>query len=440
MNKHKEMYKSKLCTMDEAAAMIRDGEQICCALGGGQPFGMFEAIGNRVKAGKLIKPSIFAGNVVVTTSLNDPDNVDKIDFDTPFVGPYTRAQTKAGYFTYSPIKLSDMDAISAQKLRSGEVYILRVSPMDQHGFFSTGINVDYGWGQAKANPDRRLFILEVNSYMPRTYGTNHVHVSEIDVLVENHVPLPSIPNIPLTDVEIRIGENIAEMVPDEATIQLGIGGIPNAVGRALINKRDLGVHTEMITESMLDLYEAGVITSNKKTFMPYKWVAAFAWGTQRLYDFLNENPLIEMHTCGLVNDPFLIAKNDKMISVNSTMQMDLVGQCASEAVGPVQFSGVGGQADFVMGAWLSKGGKSFIALPSTYTDKTGQPRSKIVPSLDYGSFVSTTRADLHWVVTEYGAVLIKGQNIKRRVELLISIAHPDFRDELRFGAKKMGYI
>ncbi len=435
-----DLYKSKLKTLDEAAARIKEGEEVYCALGGGQPVGMFEAIGQRIKRGELARVALFAGNVVVQTALTDPEIQDRVNFDTPFVGPYTREGTKAGFYTYSPIKLSDMDTVSARGLRRGDVYILRVSPMDRHGFFSTGINVDYGWGMAKTNPEKRLLIVEVNEYMPRTYGTNHIHITEADVVVEHHVPMPYIPDLPLTDVEISIGRHIAEMVPDGATIQLGIGGIPNAVGKFLMDKRDLGVHSEMLTNCMLDLYKAGVITCAKKTFMPYKWVGSFAWGSQELYDFIHENPMIEMHTCGFVNNPYIIAKNDNMISVNSTLQIDLTGQCASEAIGPYQYSGVGGQADFVQGAWLSKGGKSFIATPSTTRGKDGKLISKIVPLLDYGSFVSTPRTETHWVVTEYGAVLVKGQSIKKRAESLISIAHPDFRDWLRFEAKKLGFL
>jgi 4-hydroxybutyrate CoA-transferase len=435
-----DLYKTKQKTLDEAAAMIKDGEEVYCALGGGQPFGMFEAIGRRIKRGELDRVALFAGNVVVQTALTAPQIQDRVNFDTPFVGPYTREGTRAGFYTYSPIKLSDMDTISSRGLRRGDVYILRVCPMDRHGFFSTGINVDYGWGMAKTNPERRLLILEVNEHMPRTYGTNHIHIIEADVVVENHVLMPYVPDLPLTDVEISIGRHIAEMVPDGATIQLGIGGIPNAVGKFLKDKRDLGVHSEMLTNCMLELYKAGVITSTRKTFMPYKWVGSFAWGSQELYDFMNENPMIEMHTCGFVNNPYIIAKNDNMISVNSTLQIDLTGQCASEAIGPYQFSGVGGQADFVQGAWLSKGGKSFIATPSTTRGKDGRLISKIVPLLDHGSFVSTPRTETHWVVTEYGAVLVKGQSIKKRTESLISIAHPDFRDWLRFEAKKLGFL
>lgn len=435
-----DQYKSKLKTLDEAAAMIKDGEEVYCALGGGQPFGMFEAIGQRIKRGELARVALFAGNVIVQTALTAPEIQDRVNFDTPFVGPYTREGTKAGFYTYSPIKLSDMDTVSARGLRRGDVYILRVSPMDRHGFFSTGINVDYGWGMAKTNPERRLLIVEVNEHMPRTYGANHIHITEADVVVEHHVPMPYVPDLPLTEVEISIGQHIAEMVPDGATIQLGIGGIPNAVGKFLKDKRDLGVHSEMLTNCMLELYNEGVITCTRKTFMPYKWIGSFAWGSQELYDFMNENPMIEMHTCGFVNNPYIIAKNDNMISVNSTLQIDLTGQCASEAIGPYQFSGVGGQADFVQGAWLSKGGKSFIATPSTTRGKDGKLISKIVPLLDYGSFVSTPRTETHWVVTEYGAVLVKGQSIKKRTESLISIAHPDFRDWLRFEAKKLGFL
>ncbi len=206
------------------------------------------------------------------------------------------------------------------------------------------------------------------------------------------------------------------------------------------NKRDLGVHSEVISDVFLDLYEAGVITSAKKTFMPHKWVGAFADGTQKLYDFVHENPLVEMHGCGLVNSPYIIAQNDNMISVNATLQVDLTGQCVSEAIGPVQYSSTGGQLDFVQGAWMSRGGKSFICMESTFVDKKGERKSKIVPQLYLGSFVTTPRTEVHWVVTEYGAVLLKGQSIKSRVASLISIAHPDFRDELRFAARKLSYL
>ena len=255
--------------------------------------------------------------------------------------------------------------------------------------------MDFGWDMARSNPNRRLLIVEVNKYMPRTYGSNHVHISEVDAVIEHDLPLIEEAEAPTKKEWEMIGQYIAEMVPDGATLQLGVGGIPTAVGRCLMDKRDLGVHTEVIPEVYLDLYEAGVVTSRKKTFMPYKWVAAFANGTRRLYDFVDENPMVEMHGCGLVNDPYIIAQNDNMISVNDTLQIDLTGQCASEAIGPVQFASTGGQLDFVQGAWLSRGGKSFMCLESTFVDRNGERKSKIVPQLYRGSFVTTPRTEVH---------------------------------------------
>lgn len=437
--KWQEMYKSKLTTADEAVAMIRDEEIISSAFGNGQPIGLFEAMRERVMAGKLYKPTILAASMVDGLPLMDPEIKDKIEFDSFFIKD-ERSRIKEGYYTYTPNKFSDLEKISSRGLRPVQVSVLRVSPMDSHGFFSTGINVDFGWDMAKSNPNRRLLMVEVNKYMPRAYGSNHLHISEVDVVTEHDLPLIEAPEPPTKKEWEIMGRYIAEMVPDGATLQLGVGGIPAAVGHCLIDKHDLGVHTEVIPEVYLDLYEAGVITSRKKTFMPYKWVAAFANGTRRIYDFVDENPMVEMYGCGFVNDPYNIAQNDNMISVNATLQIDLTGQCASEAIGPVAFASTGGQLDFVQGAWLSKGGKSFICLESTFVDKKGERKSKIVPQLYPGSFVTTPRTEVHWVVTEYGAVLLKGQSIKTRVKNLISIAHPDFREELMFGAKKMGYL
>ncbi len=438
-NKWQQMYQAKLTTADEAVAMIRDGEVISSAFGNGQPVRLYEALVKRILEGKLFKPTVLAATLVGGMSLMNPEVKDKIEFDSFFVGD-ERERIKEGYFTYSPVKFGDLQNISVQGLRPVQVSVMRVSPMDRHGFFSTGVNVDFGWDMAKSNPHRRLLIVEVNHFMPRTYGNNHVHISEVDVITEHHVPLVEEPAPPIRKEWELIGQYVAEMVPDGATLQLGVGGIPSAVGHYLKNKRDLGVHSEVISDVFLDLYEAGVITSAKKTFMPHKWVGAFADGTQKLYDFVHENPLVEMHGCGLVNSPYIIAQNDNMISVNATLQVDLTGQCVSEAIGPVQYSSTGGQLDFVQGAWMSRGGKSFICMESTFVDKKGERKSKIVPQLYLGSFVTTPRTEVHWVVTEYGAVLLKGQSIKSRVASLISIAHPDFRDELRFAARKLSYL
>jgi acyl-CoA hydrolase len=309
--------------------------------------------------------------------LMDPEIADKIDFDSFFIKD-ERSFIKEGYYTHTPNKFSDLEKISSRGLRPVQVSVLRVSPMDSHGFFSTGINVDFGWDMAKSNPDRRLLMVEVNKYMPRTYGSNHLHISEVDVVTEHDLPLIEQPEPPTKKEWEMIGQYIAEMVPDGATLQLGVGGIPTAVGHCLKDKHDLGVHTEVIPEVYMDLYEAGVVTSRKKTFMPHKWVAAFANGTRRIYDFVDENPMVEMYGCGFVNDPYNIAQNDNMISVNATLQIDLTGQCASEAIGPVQFASTGGQLDFVQGAWLSKGGKSCNHTP--YRGTLGSHRIRCGPA------------------------------------------------------------
>ncbi|MGI6549254.1 MAG: acetyl-CoA hydrolase/transferase family protein [Syntrophomonadales bacterium] len=438
-NRWQQMYQAKLRTPDDATAMIRDGEVISTALSNGQPVGLYEAIVKRVKERKLHKPTILAASLAAGMSLMDPEIKDKIEYDSLFVWE-ERERIKEGYFTYSPVKLGDLQRISIQGLRPVQVALLRVSPMDRHGFFSLGVNVDIGWDMAKSNPHRRLLIVEVNRYMPRTHGNNQVHISEVDVITEHHIPLVEEPTPPMKKEWEMIGQYVAEMVPDGATLQLGVGGIPGAVGRYLMDKRELGVHSEVISDVFLDLYEAGVITCTKKTFMPHKWVGAFVEGTQKIYDFVHENPLVEMHGCGMVNNPYVIAQHENMISVNATLQVDLTGQCASESIGPVQYSSTGGQLDFVQGAWMSKGGKSFICTESVVVNKKGERKSKIVPQLYPGSFVTTPRTEVHWVVTEYGAVLLKGQSIKSRVESIISIAHPDFRDELRYAAKKMNLV
>jgi acyl-CoA hydrolase len=311
--------------------------------------------------------------------------------------------------------------------------------MDKHGFFSTGCNVDWGWEAAKvSNP--RVIIVEVNENMPRTHGNNQLHISEVTAVIENHIPLVELPHIPVTDKDEKIGRFIADMIEDGSCIQIGIGSMPNSLANFLMDKKDLGIHSEMLTDSMVDLYEAGVITCSKKNFMPYKWIGSFALGTRKLYDFIHENPLVEMYSTKFVNDPYIIGKNDKMISVNGTMEVDLSGQCASESIGFTQYTGTGGQLDFVQGTWRSKGGKSFLTLYSTYTDKDGEVKSKIVPSLSNGMFITVSRTEVQYVVTEYGVANLKGQNLRTRVKELISIAHPDFRPWLEWQARKMNFI
>ncbi len=436
-NRWKEIYKSKLKSPEEAAAEIRDGEGVGFSLANGQPVAFANALGKRILDGELNNIMIFAGLGLNPSLLNSPDVANKVEFDSPYLGPVERFFVQKGLYTYTPVKLGDADLIARRNLRPGSVMAMTVSPMDRNGFFTCGINVDYGYSLARMHPGKRLLVVEVNEHMPRTHGVNLFHVSEVDVIIENNHPLRALPSIPVTPEDNKIAEHIVEHIPDGACLQLGIGGIPNAVGSFLKDKKDLGVHTEMITDSMLELWECGALTCRKKNFIPYKWVTSFALGSQKLYDFVHENPMIDFYSVGFVNRPSIIGKNDKMISINATLEVDLTGQCASESIGPVQHTGTGGQLDFVQGAWLSKGGQSFIALHSTYTDKSGTKKSKIVPTLAPGTVVTTPRSEVNWIVTEYGAAQLKGQNARQRAEALISLAHPDFRDELRFEAKKL---
>jgi acyl-CoA hydrolase len=438
MNRWQEQYKQKLCSAEEAARLIKSGDTIQAPLSNGQPLAMVNAVAQRVKKGEIEDITYISGVDVRWFDLYSPELVGKVTIDTGFVSPATRYGVGQGIITYTPCRLGEtVDMLG--RCRDIDVCSLVVSPMDRHGFFSTGCNVDWGYEPAKTSNPRHV-ILEVNENMPRTYGNNQLHISEATAIVENHIPLVELPDIPITPEDEAIGRYIADMIDDGSCIQIGIGGMPNAIANFLKEKRDLGVHSEMLTDSMVDLYYEGVINCRKKNFMPHKWIGSFALGSRKLYDFIHENPMVEMHSTRYVNDPYIIGKNDNLISVNATFEVDLSGQCASESIGPVQYSGTGGQLDFVQGAWRSKGGKSFLTLYSTYTDKKGEKHSKIVPSLSNGIFTTVSRTDVQYVVTEYGVAYLKGQNLRTRVKELVRIAHPDFRDWLTSEAKRMNFI
>mgnify|MGYP002682395013 FL=1 len=438
VDKWKELYKQKLMSADEAAKLLESGDAIVAPLSNGQPLGLVNAVAKRIREDNLTDILYVSGVDVRWFDLYHPDLVGKVTVESGFVAPATRHGIGQGMFTYTPCRLGEtVDMIS--RCRTVNACTMVVSPMDKHGFFSTGCNVDWGWEAAKvSNP--RVIIVEVNENMPRTHGNNQLHISEVTAVIENHIPLVELPHIPVTDKDEKIGRFIADMIEDGSCIQIGIGSMPNSLANFLMDKKDLGIHSEMLTDSMVDLYEAGVITCSKKNFMPYKWIGSFALGTRKLYDFIHENPLVEMYSTKFVNDPYIIGKNDNMISVNGTMEVDLSGQCASESIGFTQYTGTGGQLDFVQGTWRSKGGKSFLTLYSTYTDKDGEVKSKIVPNLSNGMFITVSRTEVQYVVTEYGVANLKGQNLRTRVKELISIAHPDFRPWLEWQARKMNFI
>ena len=437
-NRCGELYKQKLMSADEAAKLLESGDAIVAPLSNGQPLGLVNAVAKRIREDNLTDILYVSGVDVRWFDLYHPDLVGKVTVESGFVAPATRHGIGQGMFTYTPCRLGEtVDMIS--RCRQVHACTMVVSPMDKHGFFSTGCNVDWGWEAAKvSNP--RVIIVEVNENMPRTHGNNQLHISEVTAVIENHIPLVELPHIPVTDKDEKIGRFIADMIEDGSCIQIGIGSMPNSLANFLMDKKDLGIHSEMLTDSMVDLYESGVIACSKKNFMPYKWIGSFALGTRKLYDFIHENPLVEMYSTKFVNDPYIIGKNDNMISVNGTMEVDLSGQCASESIGFTQYTGTGGQLDFVQGTWRSKGGKSFLTLYSTYTDKDGEVKSKIVPNLSNGMFITVSRTEVQYVVTEYGVANLKGQNLRTRVKELISIAHPDFRPWLEWQARKMNFI
>jgi acyl-CoA hydrolase len=322
------------------------------------------------------------------------------------------------------------------------IYVGNCTPPDKHGFVSLSLSNVY---EKQMIEEADIVILEINPQFPRTLGDLEVHESDIDYFVKVDYEPPILPDTEPNEKDIKIGQHIADLIHDGDTIQLGIGGIPNAVANALMDKKDLGVHTEMLTTGFMKLVKNGVVNNKKKTLHKGKLVAAFALGTKELYDFIDNNPAVMLLDGNYVNDPCIIGQNDNQVSINTTIEVDLTGQCCSESIGTRHFSGTGGQTDTATGAQRAKNGRSFIALYSTTKVRnhaTGErvEVSKIVPTLKPGAAVSLTRNDVDYIVTEYGAVRLRGTSIQERVELLISVAHPKFREELRQAAKDIGYI
>ena len=358
----------------------------------------------------------------------DPGLEGHLRHNALFVGPNARAAVNEGRADYTPVFLSEIPALIADGTLPIDVALVQVSPPDRHGFCRLGVSV----ACARAAVDNaRIVIAEFNPRVPQTLGNSSVHVSRITAAVEVDRPLPAHAPEPFGEIDRAIGEHVAALVPDGATLQAGIGTVPNAVLSALRNHRDLGVHTEMFTDGVIDLIEAGVITNRMKTRFKGRVITSFAMGSQRLYDFVDENPFVEFHSTGIVNDPVEIRQQSAMVAINSAIQIDITGQVCADSIGERIYSGIGGQMDFVQGALRSPGGKAIIALQST---ARGSTVSRIVPQLTPGSGVVTTRGHVQWVVTEYGAVNLRGRSLRERADFLIGIAHPDFRAELRAGA------
>ena len=432
MNNFNEMYKKKLKSPDEIAELMQDGFVCASPICSGEHFDIVQSIAKRSAEGKVHDVEIDGLLTLPGPDYLKPEFYDKIKHVSYFLGPGSRKGAQSGQFDYIPANYSDIPSILCS--RKLDVCLLNVSPMDKHGYFSMGA---YGCvGPAILRSAKHVFV-EVNKYMPRTHGENIVHISQVEALCENDRPLPELAVTEPSEDEKKMGSMIAELIPDGATIQLGIGAVAGAIGKALINKKDLGIHTEMFSDSMVDLIEAGVVTNERKNIYRGRTVSAFCYGSRRVYDFIDDNPGVEMLPVDYVNDPYVIAQMDNFISVNSGMEVDFLGQVSAESIGPMPFSGSGGQFDYVKGARLSKGGRSFIAMNSTAKNGT---ISKIKPMLTPGAAVTTHKNEVDAIVTEYGVAVLKGHSVRERTRSLINIAHPKFRDELAFEAKKMNIL
>jgi len=342
-----------------------------------------------------------------------------------FIGANMRAPVNEGRADFTPVFLSDIPLLFTTRRIPLDVALLQLSPPDKHGYCTLGTSADCA---VAASRSARIVIAEINDQMPRTHGNTLVHVDNITAFVHTNRPLPEHPPAEASEAEAAIGSHIASLIPHGATLQMGIGAIPDAVLSRLFDKHDLGVHTEMFSDRVIDLVEAGAITNRKKKVHPGRITTAFVNGSRRLYDFVDDNPFVEFYSADHTNDTAVIRKNDNVVAVNSALEIDLSGQVVADSIGFRMYSGIGGQMDFMRGAALSPGGVPVIALPST---AAGGTLSRIVASPKPGAGVVTTRGHVHWIVTEFGAVDLWGKSLRERADALISIAHPDFRAELR---------
>lgn len=416
-----EIYKSKVITAEQAVGKIKSGNRVVIGHAVGEPTDLIAAMVANSEAYENVE---IVHMVAMSKSEYAKPGMEKhFRHNSLFVGGTTREAVSSGRADFTPCYFSEVPSLFKEHLPV-DVALIQVTAPDEHGYCSFGVSNDYTKPAAKC---AKLVIAEVNNKMPRTMGNSFIHVSEIDYIVESNHQIIELQPPRIGDVEKAIGEHCASLVENGSTLQLGIGAIPDAVLLFLKDKKDLGIHSEMISDGVVELVEAGVVTNKAKTIHVGKIVVTFLMGTQRLYDFVDNNPMVEMYSVDYVNDPTVIMKNSKMISINSCIQVDLMGQVASESVGLKQISGVGGQVDFVRGANMSIGGKSIMAMPSTAAKGTV---SKIVPLLDAGAAVTTGRNDVNYVVTEYGIAQLKGKNLKDRAKALINIAHPSFRSSL----------
>jgi 4-hydroxybutyrate CoA-transferase len=411
----------QIVTAAEAVKIIESGNRVFIHTAAAAPQELVLAMTDR--ASELRNVEVVHLHTEGVAPYTNPEYAESFHTNALFVGSNTRRAVAEGGADYIPVFLSETPALFRRNVLPLDVAMVQVSPPDKHGFCSLGVSVDCS--RAAVETATRV-IAQINPQMPRTHGDGVIHIKKIDFAVEVDTPLPSHPAPAFGEVEMSIGRRVAELIEDGACLQMGIGAIPDAVLAALTGHRDLGIHTEMFSDGIIPLVESGVITGTKKRTHPGKIVASFLVGSQALYDFVDDNPQVLMLDCAYTNDTAAIRRNKRVVAINSAIEVDLTGQVVADSIGTRQYSGVGGQMDFIRGASLSPGGKPVIALPSS----TRRGESRIVPFLKEGAGVVTTRAHVHYVVTEYGAVNLYGKNLRERARALISIAHPDHREEL----------
>jgi len=427
-----DQYKQKVVTAAEAVKAVKSGDRIFLTGNCSVPSKILSALVDR--ASELKDVEINQALTIGSADYVSPEMEGHIRVNTMFISHNTRQAVQEGRADFTPVLLSEFPLLFKDKVLPVNVAFVHLSPPDPHGYCSFGVEVGLSKSPAES---AEIIIAEVNEQMPRTLGDTFIHVSAIDYIVPVDYELPELAmggDNP-SDTVKSIAGYIAELIPDEATMQMGIGAIPDAVLKHLFDKKDLGIHTELFSDGVIDLVEAGVITNAKKTLHPGKIIAGFILGTKRLYDWVHNNPLIEFLRTEYVNDPFVISQNNRMVAVNSAIEIDLTGQICADSIGTKLYSGVGGQLDFIYGASRSKGGVPIIALPSTAKDF-----SRIVTTLKQGAGVITTRNHVYYVVTEYGVAALYGKTIRERAQALINVSHPQFRDELTKEATDLHYI
>ncbi len=432
-----ETYRSRITTPDQAVQSVKSGDRIFLNGNASVPLLLLDALVKR--APELKNVEICHPFAICPTDYVAPEMVGHLRVNTMFISPNVRKAVNQGRADFTPVMLSEFPLLFKNGHLPLDVAFIHVSPPDELGYCSMGAESGLTISAAEV---AKIVIAQINSKMPRTLGDTKMHIScmhhliPADCMISEHLMGAEADDTVLQ----QIAGHISTLIPDGATMQLGIGAIPDAVLKHLFEKKDLGVHSELISDGVIDLVEAGVLNGSRKSLHPGKIICGFLLGTRRLYEWVDNNPLVELHRTEYVNDPFVVAQNDRMVAINSAIEVDLTGQVCADSIGPRMYSAVGGQLDFIYGASRSKGGVPIIALPSTSQLRDGTVVSKIVPMLIMGAGVVTSRNHVHYVVTEYGVAALYGKTVRQRTQALINIAHPQFRAEITEKAKELNYL